>query len=571
MKNQLALFILVISFACFFFSCKNQGRDMNDLLLKAVGQLLEEQPDSALLLLDSIVSDKLSEAQHYDFVLLNVQAKDKADLDITSEIDIFQAVDYFVDKKDSKKSALAFFYAGRVHQERKAYEKSMIAFMDALKYVGDKEHHLKGLIQNNIGHLHYSQMYLNEAADWFRKAYHSYKNEENSQSTYYVEANALISIGSAQMLAGVVDSALFHYQKALNIARTQKDTTLQIWAIQNIGYTYHDLQDYNNAKKEYSQALKLSRSEHERTMSYLNIIQTLLDENKMDSVHHYKNLLDRNILEIRDTAILVSVCQMYAEIEEQNGNFRDALYHAKKQVECIESLYEGHINQSVIDVQNRYDFETVLDDKNKLLIRNQNRGRWISGLVVTILIVTIFAVGFHVKKIKAQKDMMEAIQKKELMRKLADEELARSEEEKSKLEKGKSAQQMAFHRLLAERFDINAKIQKLSKVDKIDLSVINSIIYSQGEKINYSLLNHLAPELFVAIDELEKSKKDKSDKLNETEKCICCMYYYGFDALDICTYFDISINTIYSKTTSIRKKLQINKGGDIKIHFNQLI
>ena len=571
MKNQLALFIWVISFACFIFSCKNQERAINVQLLKEAGQLVEEQPDSTLTLLGSIEFDELSEAQYYDFVLLQVQAKDKADLDIASEIDIFRAVDYFVDRKDSKRAALAYFYAGKVHQARNAYQNVITAYLEALKYVEDTEGLLKGMIQNNIGHLHYNQMYLDEAADWFRKAYHSYKNEENSRSTHYYKASVLISMGNVQMLAGVTDSALFHYQIALDIAHTHKDTTLQIWAIQNIGYTYHDLQDYNNAKKEYSQAIKLSRSEHERTMPYLNIIQTLFNENKMDSVHHYKNLLDRNILEIKDTTILASVYQMYTKIEEQNGNFRDALYHAKKQIECIESLYEGHINQSVIDVQNRYNFETVLDDKNKLLTRNQNRGRWIFGLVVTIFIFTIFTAGFHVKKIKAQKDMMEAVQKKELMRKLADEELARSEEEKSKLEKGKNTQQMAFHRLLAERFDINTKIVKLSKLDKVDLNIINSIIYSEGEKINYSLLNHLAPELFVVIDELEKSKNDKSGKLNETERCICCMYYYGFDALDIGTYFDISINTIYSKTTSIRKKLQINKGGDIKAYFDQLI
>ena len=404
MKTQPVLFVLVITFACFIFSCKDQKNDWNDQLLLKAGQLVEQHPDSALVFLDSIDTNILSEAQHFDFVLLQVQAKDKADMDITSEIDIFRAVDYFVDKKDSKKTASAYFYAGKVHQVRAAYQNAMTAYMEALKYAGDKEYHLKGLIQNNIGHLHYEQMYLNEAADWFRKAYHSYKNEENRPSTYYHNANVLISIGNAQVLVGVADSALVYYRKALDIARTQKDTTLQIWTIQNIGYTYHNLQDYDNAKKEYLQALKLSRSEHERVMSDINMVQIHLDENKMDSAFYYKSLLDKDIDNIKDTATLANTYRLYVEIEDRFGNTQTALNYAKKQIECLENLYEKQITQSVLDVQKRYDFESLLNDRSKLQIEKRERQNWINILIALIILFCIVTISFYMtQKMKIQR------------------------------------------------------------------------------------------------------------------------------------------------------------------------
>ena len=545
---------------------------MNGQLLEKVNQLVEQYPDSALLLLDSINTNLLSEVQHYDFVLLQVQAKDKSYQDITSETEIFQAIDYFVNRKDFKKAALAYYYAGRVHQKRNADEKSMIAFMDALKYVEDNEYHLTGLIQNNIGHLLYDQMYLTEAADWFRKAYNSFKNERNSSSMYYFTTNSLISLGNVLALTGDIDSAIFNYRKALDIARANKDTILQIGTIQNIGYTYYTAQEYGKSKSEYSQAIKLTRTGHESALLYLSMIQTYLSENKMDSASYYKKILDRNINDIKDTATLFAVFQSFATIEEQSGNCQTALHYLKKQVECIENLYDDHISQVTYEVQKRYDFEIVLEDKHRLLIEKQNRNRFIFGLIVSLLMTILFSFYLHMKKIKGQKDMMEAIQKKEQVKKLAEEELAHIEKVKSniemKLEKSKELQQENFRRLLAEYFDMNAKLKKLSSVSKVDLTQINAIIYDQSGKIDCILLARLAPELFGVIEELEKRN---DERLSDSEKKICCMYYYGFDALEINTYFDFSINTIYTKTTNIRKKLRLDKGGDIKKFLDQLM
>lgn len=62
--------------------------------------------------------------------------------------------------------------------------------------------------------------------------------------------------------------------------------------------------------------------------------------------------------------------------------------------------------------------------------------------------------------------------------------------------------------------------------------------------------------------------KNKYTNLDETEFRICCLIYSKFSSNEIAAITELSINTVHMKTTNIRKKLGIEKYGNIINHIN---
>jgi len=94
MKNLSYCFYFVLV-STIFLSCNYYSSETNKIF-QQVESLVEQFPDSALLLLDSIRDPyELIESQRAQYILLSVQAKDKAYKDIENDTLIFWARDYF--------------------------------------------------------------------------------------------------------------------------------------------------------------------------------------------------------------------------------------------------------------------------------------------------------------------------------------------------------------------------------------------------------------------------------------------------------------------------------------------
>jgi tetratricopeptide (TPR) repeat protein/DNA-binding CsgD family transcriptional regulator len=121
--------LLVIIYAC----SKQKGVD--DMITQAYN-IVEQQPDSALQLLNSILfPENLNKSRLNKYYLLLVEAKDKCYKDITSDTVIFAIKDYYVQKKDFPNAALAAFYCGRVWHGQNNMEKAVEAYMEAEELV----------------------------------------------------------------------------------------------------------------------------------------------------------------------------------------------------------------------------------------------------------------------------------------------------------------------------------------------------------------------------------------------------------------------------------------------------
>lgn len=126
-------------------------------MLQKAEQLIDEYPDSALIIIDSIFypEKSLNNEKYMRYLVRHVQAKKKTDNQISEDTLIFRARDFFTRKdKDPHITALSWYYSGCVFREKRELEDAMENYKTAFTYAektGDVA--LQGLIIYNIGDL----------------------------------------------------------------------------------------------------------------------------------------------------------------------------------------------------------------------------------------------------------------------------------------------------------------------------------------------------------------------------------------------------------------------------------
>ena len=146
------------------FSC-SKHESSEEELMKSVESIIEQHPDSALKMLNSILfPEDLNKRLYNKYNLLRVRAKDKCYKDITGDTIIFTVKDYFIRQKDDTNAAYAAFYCARVLHEQKEEEKAFKAYETAIDMANRiQDYNLMGLANSNLGIL-YREHYLREEA-----------------------------------------------------------------------------------------------------------------------------------------------------------------------------------------------------------------------------------------------------------------------------------------------------------------------------------------------------------------------------------------------------------------------
>ena len=127
MKN--GILALVTLTACLMTSCHFSDKELD----RADG-LMQEKPDSALVILQQWQRDnphpsKRNEARH---ALLLSMALDKNYIDLQSDSIIDKAVRYYAPRK-GRERMLAYYYQGRIFQNRKSYSAAIVSIEKAEK------------------------------------------------------------------------------------------------------------------------------------------------------------------------------------------------------------------------------------------------------------------------------------------------------------------------------------------------------------------------------------------------------------------------------------------------------
>lgn len=147
---------VLLALIVIMFSCSKPQPEASSLLERAE-QLVENYPDSALVLIDSIYYPEktFSEENFMRYNLVRVQARHKNFLPIAEDTVIFDVKNYFIKhSRNPEKTALACYYCGWLHRERGDLNLAMLEYNEAKSHAENTDNiSLIALIQFNIGAL----------------------------------------------------------------------------------------------------------------------------------------------------------------------------------------------------------------------------------------------------------------------------------------------------------------------------------------------------------------------------------------------------------------------------------
>ena len=257
-------------------------------LLLSADSLMEIYPDSALSILESISSpQKLPRADRALYALLLTQARHKNYIALGDDSLIKMAVEYYGDKKKSVRAAKAHYYWGATYLEKGYTSFAVDEYLTAIRLMPVRDEFL-AMIYDNLADCYEKDDLYDIAIEAYRQAYQIL--EGGSQQTYPLRGIARICL-----LQNKKDSALSYYQKALDYALAEQDSSL-------IGALYHDLAMVYNEKKDYVQADKyVSKAMIMQGDDAVNVClskaQIMLNLNKLDSASYFfsKNIDQLNI------------------------------------------------------------------------------------------------------------------------------------------------------------------------------------------------------------------------------------------------------------------------------------
>lgn len=257
-------------------------------LLLSADSLMEIYPDSALSIWESISSpQKLPRADRALYALLLTQARHKNYIALGDDSLIKTAVEYYGDKKKSVRAAKAHYYWGATYLEKGYTSFAVDEYLTAIRLMPVRDEFL-AMIYDNLADCYEKDDLYDIAIEAYRQAYQIL--EGGSQQTYPLRGIARICL-----LQNKKDSALLYYQKALDYALAEQDSSL-------IGALYHDLAMVYNEKKDYVQADKyVSKAMIMQGDDAVNVClskaQIMLNLNKLDSASYFfsKNIDQLNI------------------------------------------------------------------------------------------------------------------------------------------------------------------------------------------------------------------------------------------------------------------------------------
>lgn len=382
--------IYILLFLWTFLFCACSSGDQTDILFLKAESLLEESPDSALLLLNTIpTSQKLSRKESAQYALLLARATDKCEKPLflcDSLLNI--ALNYYDD--DEKERAVALLYKGRLEQEINSTKEAIEHLHEGLMILKEfpKEIETKRHILSSLGNLYFDAKHYEEAIKTYRELYKCCMTDKD-------KSIALNNISSYYCVTNKIDSALAIQRKALEYAVASGDTSMIIHAEFTSSIIYDDTDELDSAIYHARNSIKWLSEEKTPSLYYGNLGTLLLEKGEnIDSAAYY---LNKHINDNTNLAEKATTLFSLHEIEKERGNYKAATTYLEQHTDILDSLYFAEQSTEIQQLINKYNIKTQVREEQ---IKEQRRLYFIIGSFIAccLFIVLFYQCRIHKRK-----------------------------------------------------------------------------------------------------------------------------------------------------------------------------
>lgn len=389
-KTKLVVKICSILFLGTFLFCACSSRERTETSFLQAESLLEEHPDSALQLLQTLPAlQKLSHKESARYALLLARATDKCEKSLLPCDSLLNlALNYY--DNDEKERAVALLYKGRLEIEINSTKEAIAHLQEALTILKDypKEIEIKRHTLSSLGNLYFDVNYYDEAFKAYRELYKCCITDKdksvalNSFSLYYCTQDQK-------------DSAIIIQRKALDYALDSGDSSMIGISEFNLSINYDEFEEPDSALYHARNAIKWF-PKGKIPGSYYGHLGSLLyerGENKDSAIYYLnKNLEDTKNIAGRGAALL----SLY-DIEKDLGNYKAASAYLEEHVEILDSMYSTEQYSELQQLINKYNIKIHIREEQ---IKEQHRLQLIIALFIFCCLLIILFYQYHINKRK---------------------------------------------------------------------------------------------------------------------------------------------------------------------------
>lgn len=386
MKQHIS-FILGLFLILFLSACHGGGN--KTALLHQADSLMQEYPDSALTILESIPHpEKLYGSDKADYALFLTRAKTKLNIYQKSDSLIRIAVDYYDRSWDKARKMQAYYYRGCVYRDMRCMDLAVKDFLQALKVMPKESEELYlGAIYENLAGCYEEQKLYEDAMNAHHKAYEIYLDQKNNSELFY----ALRGIGYVFMLKHQNDSALVYYQKALDIVEAVGDDYQKSIILGELGILYNEMGEPQKANKYITESISSAPVGTSLFTEYLWKGNVLRNMHQMDSARYYLN-------QSKSSPYIFTRGGSYGELyklEKEMGNYPEAIAAADSFIYYLDSIYDTTKASETTRLVGQYEIE---------LYRQKLAGRYkIEVLFLLLFFIVVGAFSLWIDKRRKKK------------------------------------------------------------------------------------------------------------------------------------------------------------------------
>ena len=445
------------------------------------------------------------------------------------------------------RSARELFDLAKEHENNAEIELAMATYkqtIDAAKSEGDTA--LLGLAQQYMGMLLLEQWSFDEAINMLNES--AITTKDNPTMLSYTNA----AIGRAYFIMDSTDKSIQYFKDAVGYAEQSGDNDVISVAYQNIGALYQEIGIYNQALDYIRLSLRYNNEEKEIPRYHLNLAYIFSNMNENDSCSYYENLLKNEIDSIEDQAMKTSIYYFLAKRAMDDNDYESAYHYYKNFAEMDIEMLEERLQQNVLEIQKKYDYEKVQNEYNVKLLRKHRL--LMSSLFVTLITGMLLYIQ---TKINLRKRKEELKMKDEILK--FENEVLRLNEIKDDYKRNLEWKYMLVYSMtLMDRNKSNSESH---------YKMIKGRIYHNSETAFDAILKIFNEEHPGLAEQI----KEKYPTLSDTEYKVCLMALTPFTSQETADILGKSINTVNKARTNIRKKLEIEENESIEEAISDLL
>ena len=292
---------------------------------------------------------------------------------------------------------ISYRSVGYWHQQVNEYQRAIDHYQRALGYLRERNNpgqiartmRLISSAYNQLNDLKKARLYLEQAMQAARQS----KNPE-------LEIEMIGALAIIEAKSNRHQQALALNQQVVDFYRTRSDSTAYYSSLFNLAIEYKNAGQYKRAEQIFRNILAFAERIGDKYMVgyvHVNLPNALIAQGKQDEAAAYSK---RAIAWSEETGAEKFTVQeeafgMLSRIEQQRGNYKQALLYYQKQMASHDSVYNATKNRQLVEMEARFQTQEKETQIQALATINQQKTRqvWagVGGMVLlSVLLGTLF-------------------------------------------------------------------------------------------------------------------------------------------------------------------------------------